>query len=677
MPSATSRRGDIQGLRALAVIMVVAFHAGLPVPGGFVGVDVFFVISGYVITRMLLTELHGTGGLALGTFYLRRIRRILPALAVLLVGTLGLSVLLAPIGGQEVTARTGAAAAYFNANTYLILHTGGYFAVKANVNALLHTWSLSVEEQFYLVFPALLLGAWAFARRTRSVAPARAVALALAAIVVVSFFVSWMLTMGKVGPFPFADSAPRIAFYSAPTRAWEFAIGGLVAYCARPISRLGRTSSLACAMAGVAAIAWAAFAIDAQSRFPGVVALVPVIGTALVIAAGERAGSTPVSRALAIRPAQRIGDLSYSWYLWHWPLIVFASALWPGADAALVVVAVLSLVPAWLSLRYVENPIRFRARPPTRRTLTLAGFCIVVPIAAAVGLLRAHDRLLRTDPIQEFAAAFQGHADLLRGCDNDTPFVDHGQPACEWTVARPTGHVVLIGDSNAGHFTEGLTRGAKEAGWDATVRTKSSCPFVDLVPIPNHTPALNCRAFVTDSVQGLIDADPDLVVIASSSDTYLSNPDWEFGSPNGRQTFRTPAEKAAAWAGGLERVVRPLRDHGIEVVVVHPVPKFGDWDPNDCAVIRWLRDRASCGRTLATATMLRDEASAATAEQQAARATGSETMDLSAAVCPGARCSALRDGVWRWRNGDHISVPQSELLADRFGALLRRHPPSS
>ena len=515
------------------MLLVVIFHAGLPLPGGFIGVDVFFVISGYVITRMLLNEFAETGRLRLGTFYLRRIRRILPALAVLLVFTLGASVLLAPVGGQEVTARTGAAAAYFNANNYLIFNSPGYFSVKSSVNALLHTWSLSVEEQFYLVFPALLLGAWAFARRTRRVDPARAVAVALVAIVVVSFVASWLYTYGRVGPLPFEDSAQRIAFYSSPTRAWEFALGGLLAYFARPLGRLRPTTSLAFSLAGAVAIVWAAFAIDGQTPFPGVAALAPVIGTALLIAAGERAGGNPLNRALAYRPAQRIGDVSYSWYLWHWPLIVFASALWPGADTALVVAAALSIVPAWLSLRYVENPIRFTPRPPTRRTIALAGICIVVPIMAAVGLVRAHERLLRTDSIQALSRATEYHYDAWGGCDNMTPFGERRQPECEWNVADPVGRAVLIGDSNAGQFTEGFSIGANDAGWDATVATMSACPFVDLVPIRNRETNSECRDFVKASVDGLIAAAPDLVVIASSSDAYVNDDDWMFESPNG------------------------------------------------------------------------------------------------------------------------------------------------
>ncbi len=182
-----SRRGDIQGLRAVAVVLVVIYHSGIGLPGGYIGVDVFFVISGYVITRMLTAELASSGKLDLKRFYLRRIRRLLPALGLMLSVVMVASVLLGSIGGQQVTARTGAAAALFNANTYLArFGQGGYFDVSADVNALLHTWSLAVEEQFYLVFPALVFAAWLVGRRMPRLGSARATTVTLAVITVSS-----------------------------------------------------------------------------------------------------------------------------------------------------------------------------------------------------------------------------------------------------------------------------------------------------------------------------------------------------------------------------------------------------------------------------------------------------------------------------------------------------------
>lgn len=220
------------------MVLVVIYHSGIGLPGGYIGVDVFFVISGYVITRMLTAELASSGKLDLKRFYLRRIRRLLPALGLMLSVVMVASVLLGSIGGQQVTARTGAAAALFNANTYLArFGQGGYFDVSADVNALLHTWSLAVEEQFYLVFPALVFAAWLVGRRMPRLGSARATTVTLAVITVSSFVLSWAFTNDYVSVFQvdaIEDLAKEIAFYSAPTRAWQFAVGGLLVFVAPP-----------------------------------------------------------------------------------------------------------------------------------------------------------------------------------------------------------------------------------------------------------------------------------------------------------------------------------------------------------------------------------------------------------------------------------------------------------
>ncbi len=405
-------RPDIQGLRGVAVLLVVAYHADTFITGGYVGVDVFFVVSGYVITRLLLTEFESQDRLRFGRFYLRRIRRILPALALTLAVTLVLSIGLTPVRAQQVTARTGAAAALVNANTYLVREGdgGGYFGAAAESNPLLHTWSLSVEEQFYLIFPALLAGAWALARRFSFGGP-RALAGILTAIVVASFPLSILMTNATVNP---SGLGPRIAFYSAPTRAWEFAVGGLLAVlAARGLAVRGRFSAAAMAVVGGMVLALTVVEFDDRTTFPGLAALAPVLATGLLIAAGEVRRQGGAARALAWSPLRWVGDLSYSWYLWHWPLIVFAAAYWPTTPGVKAMAAVASLIAAWLSFRLVENPIRFRKSPQTSRTLALGAACVVVPLIASFALEAGYRVLRDADLFTPFAL----HADVQRGCD--------------------------------------------------------------------------------------------------------------------------------------------------------------------------------------------------------------------------------------------------------------------
>jgi peptidoglycan/LPS O-acetylase OafA/YrhL len=666
----TGRRGDVQGLRAVAVILVVLFHAGLPVPGGFVGVDVFFVISGYVVTRMLYTELIDHDRIDLRAFYLRRIRRILPALGVLLVFTLVAGIVLAPVGGQKITANTGAAASVFSANLYLMTNAAGYFDISSSANALLHTWSLSVEEQFYLVFPGVLLGAWVLARRRAPLNRERALVAALGVIFVVSFVASGLLTNG-FGPVHSSVTSQRYAFYSAPTRAWEFALGGLVALAAGWFVRLPRSASLSFALLGVVGIAWAAFALSEQSAFPGRAAIPPVVGTALLIAAGERAGMNPLNRALAIRPAQEIGGASYSWYLWHWPIIVFAGALWPDNGAVLVVAAVVSYAPAALSLHFVENPIRFRRHPPPRRTLVLGGLCIVVPLVAAGALIGANRVIVRTAKVHAFDVALRLHADVARGCDNPTPLGERRHSHCEWRVDAPVGRAVLIGDSNAGQFTEAFTSGFTSKRWDATVATLSSCPFADVTLVEAGRDVGACRRFVDQSTHALMQDPPDVVIIASASDLYLRGSEFEFVRKDGR-VARTLDEKRSAWQEGTRALTRTLEAKGIQVVLVNPAPKFGTWDPRECATIRRTIAPESCGVSRSTAEMRRWRAPALAAERHAVAGSSARTIDVFKKLCPAARCATQQHGRWEWRDGSHITVRASQQLASAFSAAAER-----
>jgi peptidoglycan/LPS O-acetylase OafA/YrhL len=289
--SHAGRRSDVQGLRAIAVLLVVIYHADTSwLTGGYVGVDIFFVISGFVITRMLLRELDQTGRIDFKTFYLRRVRRLLPALALMLSIVLAVGALIGPVGGQRVAARTGAAAALMNANHGLAFETqGGYFDVAAEVNAVLHTWSLAVEEQFYLLFPAVVAVAFVLHRRL-------GVIRGLVGIATLSFVLSWALSEGRPWVIPVGKYSQELAFYSAPTRAWEFAIGGLLVFA----RALGRRASVACAIAGAGMVLWSSVAFDANTVFPGVAALLPVIGAvtpdARLVIGGRRARAVPFPR---------------------------------------------------------------------------------------------------------------------------------------------------------------------------------------------------------------------------------------------------------------------------------------------------------------------------------------------------------------------------------------------
>ncbi len=658
-------------------MLVVVFHTGAALPGGFVGVDVFFVISGYVITRMLMREFDRTDRISFRSFYLRRIRRIMPPLALMLAVVMLLSVLLAPIGGQRMTAKTGVAAALLNANTYLARYgAGGYFDVDASLNALLHTWSLSVEEQFYLFFPALIALAWWGARRTGRLKGLYAITAMLVAVGVVSFGLSWMLSTGHSGLIPLEDYARPIAFYSSQTRAWEFVAGGLLVAASGLVRRLPHSGAVPLGVAGLTLVFYASVTFDDLTPFPGTAALVPVIGTLLLISAGEIRASNVLTNALSWKPVQRVGDLSYSWYLWHWPVIVFGAALFPGRGVGVAVAAaIVSIGPAVLSYRFVENPIRFMPHPRAKRTLALASACIAVPLVAGLVLLLGHRTLIRTDRVSTASAGLEPHLDLTNGCNDPTPLGDRVNFDCTWPATGGTSSVVLIGDSNAGHLVEGVIAGGTEAGDSITVATLAGCPFADVVSLRNHGPIPGCDRFVSESVADLVSSPPDAVMLASASDNYIELSEVELIDPDTGERASSPDSKAEVWSRGLDRTVSTLERAGIDVIIIEPVPKFGDWDPQNCAAVHWLVGNGDvCGATesRAEADAFRDRA--VSAERGVGEHTTATVVDVADDLCIADLCATRLGDTWMWKNGGHISVDASAQLSGRFRDLLASLP---
>ena len=662
----TTRRADIQGLRAVAVLLVVLFHAGLPIDGGFIGVDVFFVISGFVITSLLLRELDRTGTLSFAAFYARRVRRILPALAlttvVVAVGSLG--AVSEPI--RATTARTGVAASLFVSNIFLYRSPNGYFDAAPTLNPLLHMWSLSVEEQFYFVFPAVLAVGALIARRIRP-GSRWALGLVIGAVALVSFAIGLYTT--NAGPDP-ATFNSQFAFYMAPARAWEFAVGALLGVGAIRLARIPRTTAIGFGIIGAALVGIGAFTIDGTTPFPGTAALLPVVGTALLLAAGT-ATTAGVSGLLGIRPMIWIGDRSYSWYLWHWPIIVFAAALWPGNDRIKLIAAAASLLPAWLSYRWIERPIHTNARWQGRRAFALASACIVVPIVACVALLRAPLPAADAATQSFLTASRTHHADKVRGCNRGLPVSD--QPArCTWGVANPKGSIVLLGDSNAGQFTEPVARAANRLGYNFSVATFPTCPFVDLNVRAPKLRTSECRRFVTTTVDELVADPPALVVLASSTPIYLSTDTVTFANPATGTVSSSTAEKSAAWNGGLERVLGQLGRGGIPTLVVHTIPQWLEWDSRDCAVVRVYLSPESCGASQTRGAVAEFRQAALTAEERAVRAVPSSSeIDFVTQLCSATTCSTNRGNVWTYRDGRHLSVRGSLGLTDEFALALR------
>jgi len=662
---AGARRLDIQGMRALAVLMVVAFHAGLPMPGGFVGVDVFFVISGFVITAMLMREWVGEGRLRLGRFYVRRFKRLTPALAVTLSVTMLLGFfVLSPLGPQQDTSRTALGAVLLGANVVIARLTGDYFDVAADSNALLNTWSLSVEEQFYLIFPLLLGLTWTLARTRR----ARTVAsLAVVSGLGVASFVAALA--GSSG-YQLASQPWLLGFYSPVTRVWEFGVGALLALLGPRLAVESKRLAAVLGGWGAALLLVSLFAITGSTPFPGPVTLVPVAGTAALLVAGSaRDGVT--ARVLSFSPLVRLGDWSYSIYLWHWPLIVFAGALWPHHERAALVAAVVSFVPAIASYRWVETPLRTRPTPTRRAFTRFVAAVLVPPIVLSVGLWQASDKGFLLPRVQDFQEAASARPE---GCHRFAPLRGDTADECTWNIDADGAPIYLFGDSNAGQFVDSVVGAGRTLGRPVITSTANSCPMVDL-PLDNRTQPRGwdekCMGYVRGTLTYLLEeASPGTVIIANI-DTYWDNRIWSTGPTTESMSTET-SEKLESLTQGLTTMVESLRGAGHEVVLVQTIPRWtgeDKWNAATCTTARILMN--GCDQSMSVSSAMARQGATRAALTAAAKASGARVFDPWLILCPDGECTIQGPGYLRYyRDGIHLSLRQGQELAPDFTEFL-------
>jgi len=470
-------RPDIDGLRAVAVLPVVLFHANLlGLKGGFVGVDVFFVISGFLICSLIVKELD-RGDFSVLRFYERRCRRILPALFAMFAVTSGLSALVLMPPDLAGFGRSLLSSVGFVSNVYF-WKVSGYFDGAAEFKPLLHTWSLSVEEQFYLVVPYLLVGICAFLRKR------------YVAFLTPLFLVSLLLSEWAV------SHAPSAAFYLLPTRFWEILLGGLVAVSGSPGPTRRPVRELV-ALAGFAGVLGASFFYSDETRFPGFTALAPCLGAALIIYAGN-AGESLVGRLLSTAPLTFIGKISYSLYLWHWPLFALyryrvARELTPLEALAIVGLSFLLAVASW---HFVERPFRQAQGGFNRKVVFLGAGGGALAVATFAGTAMATNGLPSRVPGFEIVPA-PGESEYDAG-GADTCFLDTNQTYADWGgdacyVTRGKGpRVLLWGDSFAAHYVPGLKHQAERVQADVLQYNLSACPPVFSFDSMSNPP---CRAF--------------------------------------------------------------------------------------------------------------------------------------------------------------------------------------
>jgi peptidoglycan/LPS O-acetylase OafA/YrhL len=637
-------RPDIEGLRGLAVAVVVASHCGISIlSGGFVGVDVFFVLSGYLITGLLVTEVRNTGTIDLARFYARRVRRLLPAMAVMVMATLLVgAIILAP---QELAlvARAAQATAVYGANVFFGINAADYFAGDVRTNPMLHMWSLAVEEQFYLLWPFLLMSVWRF-RSSRG---------ALAALLLAASAVS------LAGCIYLTAHASPFAFYGLHTRAWEFGLGGLASLIPRGARVLPGGAWLAIGWSGLLLILGSVFLVTDEVGFPGWVALVPVIGTCAALLAGNELPRRGVGVLLGSRPFQLLGALSYSWYLWHWPFLVLGIVLLPDLQVpGKILIALAALLVAALTHRFLENPIRFHPYLVPRPIATvwlgaaLSGLCLV----AAFGCLRLADALESTPQMGQIGAAAYDISDMhLDRCISASEQVE----TCEFGVRAAATRVVLFGDSDAIQWFNAVERIAAARGWRLTTVVKFGCPAADLRPREGFAARDGCAEWRAAALQRIKAITPGLVIMASAT-AYIRE--------------SRPADAASfsdeAWQAATRRTLETLAAAGIRVVAIRatPLPPF---DVPTC-LARALRHQSSFPARCAFAASPALSPGIFQAEQASAHGIpGVGFIDMTPSLCDDHTCPVMREGLVVYRDDQHLTGSFSASLAEALDGRLR------
>ncbi len=682
-PSAFRR--DIEGLRGIAVVLVVAYHAGIPfIGGGYVGVDVFFVISGFLITRQLVAEWDDTGRIRFARFYGRRAMRLLPASALVVLVTLAASWLWLPPGRFPSIVADVLSTAYYGMNVRLALLGTDYLHAASAPSPLQHFWSLAVEEQFYLGWPLLLVLLLTVGRRTggaRAVVP-----IGLSVLVVASFVFGVWLT-GRSAPW---------AYFGLATRAWELGAGALLGLTPSLLARVPAAARLAARWAGIALIVGSAVLFTQGTAFPGYLAAVPVLGAVLIIGAGGDASpgrpDVPL-RLLCSSALQAAGQVSYAWYLWHWPVLVIVPVALDMEPTLVqrLLLAGWSLLLAAVTYALVEDPARrfgpWRARP--WRTIAFGAALTGVVAASAVLAGQIGPKGVGSgtaaDPgqlaAQERGSLDERYSKVLKAATRSRPVPINLRPSlvtaatdlpvmydagcnagfdelrppklCAYGDTNSSTTVVLLGDSHAAQWFPALDQVAKERRWKLVPVTKSACSvastFIYLPAIKRpYRECVSWRKAALDAVRQLR---PAMVVMSSNGGG---------GLPIGA-TGDADEVWVAAWLESIRAVTMPAT----RLVLLLDTP----WPQNDVqtCLSSHASDVSDCARPTSRAVSMprRREMLAA-----AARSAGVDIVDPLPWFCTEDTCPAVVGNTLVYRDASHITTTYASAVAPLLSARL-------
>lgn len=636
-------RKDIQGLRAFAVLLVIAAHAKVSgFEGGFIGVDVFFVISGYLITGLLIKELSSNGQIRFLRFYARRLKRLLPTLALVIITSAFFAYCLLPEPEQLAQATSAAAAIFWVSNIYFTFQNLDYFGTQAAQNIYLHTWSLGVEEQFYLVWPLLL--ALVFWSTTKKAKYKIALTTTLVVVAIISLFACiWQTSYDA-----------RLAFYLTPFRAWQFCVGGLVFLFSERFSSLFKRALPIISLLGLLLIIAGALIVQSATPYPGTYALMPTAGAALLIIAGGGGSKGFATKIMENKIAQGMGNISYSWYLWHWPVFILGGLLLPLSSP----VNQLLLISASGALAYTtyhlfENPIRlsrWQEEQHGKQTVAALVLMSIINIGAIHWNNTQHDRI-EAGSSAWFTAVRTDLPEIYRlGCDDW--FHSSDVKICKLGSDNAEKRVVIFGDSIGLQWFPAIKEIALVENWQLLVITKSACPMANK---PYFYPTIGreyteCAEWRTKAIAAIKNMTPDIAILGST-DSY------DFSSKQ--------------WQEGTESVLHEIGPVTGTTYLIRATPTLGFDGPNCLAKgatdVQELQNQSGCRTSYDT-----NETSVAwTAINDAAKKFENvKLIDMNGLVCPDSSCAAYRDGVFVYRDGQHLTATFVRSISSELRSML-------
>ena len=660
MTKSSSFRTDIQGLRAIAVILVLLFHFETRLRGGYLGVDMFFVISGFVIASSTLREIDRTETFSWSAFLHRRIRRLLPGTALVVVTTAVLSMLLlSPFGPQQETAKMLLSTATYTSN--FVLMPQSYFSLDPKANPLLHMWSLAVEEQFYFVWPIAIIVFVGVRRRVH----AQVFKIIMWTVVTVALLAScWLFLMSAIRGSQVTEyrwfrpliqrsvTPEHFAFYSPFTRAWEFIAGVVVALLIRQriaslVLRAGSLFTCCGAALVVFGVAWA-------SKFPEVqheatwstntsATLSVVIGTALWVFGGSN--DKFLKQLISIRPLTLMGDYSYSIYLLHWPIWVLLITSFKQSNTVVALAFALSLGLGWLQFRFVEEPIRLKKSIPSAKSFQFVGGFGLVAIVGFAAMSYA-------TPIVAMHLAGKNPDELSlhiieQPCAGELFELGSAQ-SCVFPSANNVGTAILVGDSMAKSLSDGFVQASNAQGLNGYVFSFPGCAF-QLSDSP-FTAINECPGWRADVLTALQQLQPKVLIIANLNSSYVDPPppDWSI-----EDTQHT-------WGSEVTRMLKVLIDLHTQVIIVQPPPLFAYDLRYDLSLLWPNTVKESRSVVVSRRESINAIEQYATAGFDFVRPVVSFTDQF----CNASICDPKIDGKFMLEDGDHLSVDGSIYVSD-------------